>query len=140
MRKLPSNVAELRGYYKAHPERRPAPKLPGPPDTRSAPTAAPLSVEPPAHLAFDVACTWRELVGSAVPGALLASDAVAVEMAAVLLVEFRRFGAACDMAMVNRLFALLRALGLTPLGRSDVARGLPPPKQENEFGEFAGRK
>ncbi len=136
MRRLPTNVLELRGAYKKNPQRRAAPAPSGPPAPGGTPAPGglpDLEPIPPDHMGWESALCYAELVRAAPPGALKTSDAFVVEMAAVLLTRFRADGAFMEPALLNRLFVILRALGLTPTGRGEVMRGLPVAPRANAF-------
>lgn len=97
---------------KAHPERarqrsaepQPAGPIGGPPSTLND---------------AQKAC-YRELVTAAHAGTLSPADTFVVEMAAVLLEQFRRDPAGVSAAKLTRLQSLLASLGMSPADRSKV--------------------
>ncbi|MGA8862882.1 MAG: hypothetical protein WB444_03640, partial [Gallionella sp.] len=74
---------------------------------------------------------WAVIVGSAHFGVLSSADAVAVEMAAVLLAAFWQLGIEMKGCHMARLDSLLARFGMTPADRSRVVlkqgRGLDNP-------------
>lgn len=112
-RKTPTNVLELRGSFKKHPERRAAranePEPTGPIGS------------PPSHLTLTQCAAWQEIVDNAHPGVFGSSDRAALEIAAVLMAEFRQLGTAgITDARISRLISLLSSFGMTPADRAKI--------------------
>lgn len=79
---------------------------------------------------------WTEIGGRA-PW-LRAADAIACEIAAVLLAAFRERGAELPGVALSRMETMLGRLGLSPADRSKV-KAPPTPKRENPFARFGQR-
>lgn len=112
----PTNVLELSGALDKNPQRR-RPNEPKPNAVLG---------EPPAHLSDAEAGCWREIEHHAPPGVFGDSDRFSVEMAAVLLNNFRTDGTSMKAAMLTRLATLLQQFGMTPASRSTVMVEKPP--------------
>lgn len=125
--RTPTNVLELRNAFKKHPERAK--------ERENEPEVSDPIGDPPEHLHDEVKAAWSELVGQAPRGVLTASDRLAVEMAAFLIVKFR----ACPMdfaaAEFTRLQGLLATFGMTPADRSRVGV-TKKQQQKNPFDEL----
>lgn len=120
-RKEPTEVMELKGAYKKHPERRPP---------KQAQETALLSSVPPTHLAEDEKYIWEELMNfEVIPELYKASDAYIIEMTVCLIAKMRR--RETTAADHTRLHSLLHELGLTPSGKTKF---LPPAKEEEVNG------
>lgn len=112
-RKTPTNVLELRGSFKKHPERRTA--------RANEPEPTGSIGEPPEHLKPQEQDLWREIVSIVAPGVLANSDRLALEIASVLMAEFRLLGTkGMTDGRLSRLSALLGQLGMTPADRARV--------------------
>lgn len=118
--RTPTNVLKLRGADKVHPERmkeradEPKPKSP----LGSAPR----------HLNDAARKCWNEIKRLAPEGVFGNCDRWAVEIAAVLMAEFREMPLEMPAARLARLDALLGRFGMTPADRSKVT-ALPSPKK-----------
>lgn len=111
--RTPSNVLELRGAYKRHPERRE--ERAGEPEPQGEIGPA------PAHLDEMARQCWEEVVSIAPIGVLGDCDRLHLEVVAELLALKRTVGIeAIDPAKLNRLDAMLGKLGLNPADRSKV--------------------
>lgn len=131
--KTPTNVLQLRGAFKKHPERKPA-----------AGTEPELKADigaPPEYLDSDIKALWHELVGQSCAGVLGDADRCILEIAATLMAEFRRGGRdengrpLFTDARLSRLQAALGQLGMTPADRSKVKVPQKVPAA-NPFGEI----
>lgn len=118
--RTPAKILELRGAFKAHPERR----------RQDAEGDRPLDHEPPVHLPAAVTPAWRYVCDRLPRVAVYESDAIAVEMAARLLAQ-------CwlnpDVNSLRELRAWLGSLGMSPQARTK----LPPARggaSESPFG------
>ena len=108
--RTPSKVLEMRGAFDKNPQRKrsdePKPK-------------AGLG-NPPKQLAPGAKAVWKELAKHAPEGVFGDSDRIAVEIASVLLAEFREDPAEFSAARMARLDSLLGRFGMTPADRSKV--------------------
>lgn len=75
----------------------------------------------PGHLEPKAQLAWSEIERIAPEGVLTHADRLAVEMAAVLLAQFRRAGELMPIPALTRLQSLLGDLGLSPAARSKVS-------------------
>ncbi len=108
----PSRILELKGAYKAHPERKPKGE-PVPND--------PFPKSPPRHLTAKQKKTWHEIVGITPAGVLSDADVVHVEIVACLLAEYREIEGAMDTSRITRLESLMGKLGLNPSARAGMS-------------------
>jgi len=118
--RTPSNILELRGAFRAHPERQ----------RRDAEGAGEFNREPPEHLRPDVARAWRYLAARLPKIALTSSDELAVEQASRVLSNLwameQRMGDLCGSlsefkALNDALARWLGLLGMTPRDRAHFA-------------------
>ena len=94
---------------------------------------------PPLHLAPEACVAWREIAEIAPARVLAMADRLIVELASVLLAQFRAEGATLSDQKIRRLESVLGQLGMTPATRSKVtARELPAPT--NRFAQFGKRQ
>ncbi|WP_373498979.1 hypothetical protein [Desulfococcus sp.] len=107
----PSKILELSGAYRKNPSRK-RPNEPQPTEQLG---------EPPAHLDRETAAVWVELVQIVPPGVLWASDRICVEIAACLLVEYRRRPADFMASRLAQLRGCLGSLGLSPADRGKLS-------------------
>jgi phage terminase small subunit len=89
---------------------------------------------PPPHLVPSQQAIWREIEQLSPPGVLRHADRLIVELAAVLLAQFRRAGELMPLPAMTRLQSLLAELGMTPAARSKVTAAAAKP----QAGKFAG--
>lgn len=120
--RTPTNVLDLRGSFKRHPER----KRTGEPKPAGKIGAAPAGLD-----AQQKKC-WREIVKDCPPNVLTNADRWAVEICAVLMARFR-VGEATG-AEVGHLRALLGQLGMTPSERAKLS--IEPPKPKDDWEDF----
>lgn len=105
-----SKVLEMRGAYKAHPERKP----------KHEPKGALLDDRMPPGLTKYEQNLWQELIAMAAPGVLENGDKWSIEYLVRLMARFRK---AKGVVPASELTALMRAMtefGLTPVSRSKV--------------------
>jgi phage terminase small subunit len=130
----PAQILELRGAYKAHPERR----------RQDAEGAGEFNREPPEHLRPDVARAWRYVVSRLPLIALTSSDEVCVEQAARVLSNLwameQRMGDLCGSlsefkALNDALARWLGLLGMTPASRANFAAA-PRERKPNGFAKL----
>ncbi|MDJ0806440.1 MAG: hypothetical protein QNJ78_06355 [Gammaproteobacteria bacterium] len=120
---LPKNVHILKGTGKKNPDRmrkrenEPEPKKP-------------LGRPPPRLTAGQKKC-WRELQKIVPDGVLGDCDAWAVELACVLMDEFRTNPLEFSAAKLTRLEALLGKFGMTPADRAKIS--VPKGREKNRF-------
>jgi hypothetical protein len=115
--RTPTNVLELSGAFKKHPERK----------RQDAETSGPLGTAP-AHINGAVLNAWNEIVNSAPRDVLTGSDALAIEVAANLLAQFRNDPIEFPAAKLVRLEAMLGKFGMTPADRAKVGGKKEAPK------------
>lgn len=121
--KTPSNVLELRGAYKKNPNRKPK-------DEPPAAASGDLG-EPPAYFNKTQRECWAEIAAKAHAGTICRADSIALEMAAVLLDQFRLYPLDIPTARIVRLDSILARFGMTPSDRSKVK--VPNAPKENPF-------
>ena len=121
--KTATKILELRGAFKANPQRKP--------ESEPVPNA-PFDVSPPKHLTAFQRKTWREIVKRVPAGVLHDADIFQVEMAACLLAEFRESQGGIDTARITRLEAVLGKLGLNPSARAGMSIEKP---KKNKYAE-----
>ena len=116
--RTPTNILAFKGANKKHPER--AKQRANEPEVK-----AKFPREPPTHLAADQKKTWKEIKGLVPHGVLTGADVIVVELAAVLLAEFRADSGGMVASRLIRLEAQLGKLGLSPSDRAklSVAKG-----------------
>lgn len=90
--------------------------------------------KPPGRLDAAQRAAWREIVNQAPEGVLTGSDRLAVELAAVLLAEFRTAPAEFQAARLARLESLLSKFGMNPSDRSRL--NIAPPAKRNAFDDL----
>jgi hypothetical protein len=122
--RTPTNVLELRGSFKKHPERQ----------RQDAESSGPLS-SPPDHINGPVLNAWNEIAESAPLDVLTNSDRISLELAANLLAQFRNDPIEFTAAKLVRLEALLGKFGMTPADRAKVGGKKEAPKG-NPFAEL----
>ena len=123
----PSNVLELNGSFKNHPERarerenEPVPEAPlgGPPDYLSE---------------LELVC-WNEIVRLCHPGTVFENDRMVIEHTARAWAGLRASKEYTNTALMIRLEAGLTKLGLTPADRSRV-QVLKRDPNANSFAKF----
>ena len=108
----PTNVLELRGSFKTHPERKTA--------RANEPEPVGEIGEAPAHLNESEQACWHEVVKLCHPGSLCAADRLVIEHGARILSALRASKEYTDTKLMVRLEATLGKLGLTPADRSKV--------------------
>jgi len=106
----PTKVLEMRGAFDKDPQRKRT-KEPEPKGDLG---------QPPKQLSPSAKSAWREFAKQAPDGVFGDSDRVAVEIASVLLAEFREDPAEFSAARMARLDSLLGRFGMTPADRSKV--------------------
>lgn len=124
--RTPSNVLELRGAFKTHPERA----------RHNEPKPAKDVGAPPRHERFtpEHQAIWKEIKKSAAAGVLTVSDRITLEALCYLVLEMRQDPAGFSAAKYSRMEALLGKIGFTPADRSKVS--VPSKKPTNAFSDF----
>lgn len=120
----PTNVLEMSGAFKKDPQRK----------RQDAETSGPLG-KAPSHINGAVLNAWNEIVKSAPREVLTGSDALAIEVAANLLAQFRDDPVEFPAAKLVRLEALLGKFGMTPADRAKVGGKKEAPKG-NQFADL----
>ena len=121
--RVPTNILKLRGADKKNPKRM---KNRGTEPNPKGPLGS-----PPRHLDGLQKKCWRELVKIAPAGVFANCDRWAVEIACVLMAEFRAAPQMMSGARLSRLDSLLGRFGIVPADRSRVS--VPVPKEKNPF-------
>lgn len=124
--RTPTNVLELRGSFKNHPDRK-RPDEPQPTGEIGDPPKS-LKRKP-------LKDAWWEILETAPPGVLTNADRQHVEMICHLLVEFRKNPVEFPAVKLTRLEAMLGKIGMNPSDRSKVS-GLGKGKDKNPFDEL----
>ena len=114
--RVPAKILELRGAFKAHPERR----------RQDAEGAGAFDPQPPAHLPAAVVPAWQYIVARLPKVAVYESDAVTVEMAARLLAQC---WLSPDVGALRELRQWLSALGMSPQSRTKIP---PAPRSASD--------
>lgn len=123
----PTNVLELKGAFKKHPERAA--------ERANEPEPTGEIGDPPKHLTGLALECWTEIVGLAHAGTLCAADRLVVEHGARALAALRSSDDYADTKLMIRLETVLGKLGLTPADRSKV-QVLKPKENANPFAKF----
>lgn len=116
-----SAILEMRGAYKANPERR---------RTKEPEPAGTFNMEPPESLTEDEIVAWKEVVSQVPKLVLTGSDRNLVELTAVLWAQFRREKHEMAVARMNRMVSNFGFLGMTPSDRTKLQVDKP---KANEF-------
>ena len=125
--KKPRNLAVLDGSARKNPQRYRN-------DDRTHPEVLP---EPPGYFTDEQHAIYREIEGKALPGLLTATESFFVELAAMLLFEYRRDPMHFQKGKLTELTSILGRLGFSPDARQRF--GIPPFKEDkphNPFDEF----
>lgn len=109
--RTPTNVLEMRGAFKKNPQRARVDEPPAEGDV------GPM----PASFNAVQKAAWEDVIAYCHTGVLCRADSLAVEMAAVLLAEFRTNPGDMPAAKLARLDSLLGRFGMTPADRSKVS-------------------
>lgn len=117
--RTPSNVLELRGAFKKHPERRRQPVEP----------AGEFDPAPPDHIPRDHVRAWHWIVKQIPPGVLTASDYSSVETMAGLQARVWMTG---ELDYIKELRQWLGQYGLTAAAREKIG-AKKPAKSGNPF-------
>ncbi len=110
--RVPTNILEMRGSFAHDPKRRR--------EREGEPTPKGKIGTAPKYFSRLQKTTWRELLKIIPDNVLGDSDRWAVELAVVLMVEFRADAAKFTAAKYGRLANALSVLGMTPADRSKV--------------------
>lgn len=122
-----TNIMELRGAFKKHPERRV--------DREDEPVPQAGIGPAPEYLADDEKSSWDYIVGTVPPGVLGDCDRTHLEVASRLFAYSRRVKVEdWSPAQIARLDMMLGKMGLNPADRSKVKAAKAPPK--NPFNEL----
>lgn len=118
----PTNVIELTGGFKKDPQRK----------RGNEPKPAGTLKSAPKHLDADAKKCWKEIVSVMPAGVLTKADGMIVEIAAVLMVKFRKDLSAMTASKMNLLINCLTRIGMTPADRSKINIGSPE-DEKNPF-------
>ena len=105
--RTPSNILELRGSFKTHPERR----------RKDLEGVGAFDPQPPGHLPQELVPSWHEIVKQINPCVLTASDQSSVEIMARLMLQIRLTN---DMECVREMRQWFGQYGLTAVGRAKL--------------------
>lgn len=122
--RTPTNILDARGAFKKDPKRA----RPNEPEVKEN-----LSAVPPAYFDPYQQLCWREIRDTVPAGVLKASDALVIEVLAVLLAEFRSDYDNISDGRITRMTSLMGRLGLDPSGRASLVVEKP---KDNPFDEF----
>lgn len=123
--KTASSILDARGAFRKNPQRR----RPNEPKV-----TAQLRRTPPKYLTKEQKTCWKEVTKLAPAGVLTAADAIAVEVVACLLAEFRANPVGMPASRITRLTTEMKTLGLNPSGRAGLT--VPSPPSDDEFDDF----
>jgi len=91
--------------------------------------------QPPKHMKLKTMQNiWHEIVNDVAAGVFQSSDRVALELAVVLLYEFRKDPLKFGTMKMNRLQSLLAAFGMTPSDRSKIV--VSKTEDDNPYSDF----
>lgn len=121
--RTPSNVLQMSGANKKHPERAKTRKHEPMPKAGIGPA--------PKQWDEQLRKVWDEIVGITPAGVLGDSDRIALELAVHLLVEYRENPKGFTTSRFAPLVSLLSRFGLTPADRTRIS--VPSGKGGNEF-------
>jgi len=123
-----TNVIAARGGFKTNPSRN-----------RTDPPSAGSIGDPPDYLSNDEKSVWQELLATSPKGVLQASDAVAVELAATLLSDYRKDRASFNSGRLGVLQKALSAIGRTPVDRSRMAAPVDLVDPDDPWAKFLAK-
>lgn len=122
-----TKILQLRGAFKKNPDR--AKERENEPVVKNA-----ISKTPPRHLSESEKKVWRELVKSCPAGVATTADSQTMELAVVLMNEFRTDRSDFNAAKISALKNLLGLFGMNPSDRTKLS--VEQPKKENEFDDI----
>jgi hypothetical protein len=125
--RTPTNILEMRGAFKKDPQRA----------RDDEPEAAGAVGDPPERFNDGQRAAWNDIVKTCHKGVLCAADGLAVEIAAILLDQFRTNPIDIPAARIARLDSLLARFGMTPSDRSKVT--VPKDGPKNPFADVLGK-
>lgn len=108
--RTPTKILEMRGSYKAHPERRP----------KNEPKGDKWSNKKPPKMTAAEKKIWDELVDMSPPGVLERGDRWSVEMLVRLFTRYREARGIISVGEGTQLIRLLTEFGMSPVSRSKV--------------------
>lgn len=127
--RTPTNVLEMRGAYKKNPQRKRVDE----------PEVVAGIGDAPDYFSPEQADAWNVIVKQCHVGVLCHADGIAVEIAAVLLAQFRADPVEMAGAKLARLDSLLARFGMTPADRSKVT-GAKKREDANPFAKLIKQK
>jgi hypothetical protein len=125
--RTPSNVLDARGAFKKNPNRA----RPDEPESEGE------IGDPPECFTEDQCAAWRDFARTCHAGVLGSADRIALEIAAVLLADFR-VNLEFPAAKLARLDSLLGRFGMTPSDRSKVKA--PKKEAANSFKKLVKKR
>jgi phage terminase small subunit len=114
--RTPTNILDLKGAFKTHPERKRKSEPKGNGDFNTA---------PPKHLNLKQKKTWKEVIALVPAGVLTGSDLIHVEIVACLLAEFRELKGMLETSRITRLTSEMGKIGLNPSARASLSVDTP---------------
>ena len=123
--RTPTNVLDARGAFDKNPNRK-----------REDPEVAGPLKAAPAHFTDDQVGIWKELVKAAPKNVVTESDRFALEIATLLLQQFRNDPVDFTAAKLVRLETLLGKFGMTPSDRAKVAGPVQKKPGSNPFSDL----
>lgn len=127
--RTPSNVLDMRGSFKKHPDRAR--------ERAGEPEATDDIGDPPDWFSPEQDACWREIVALAHAGTLSQADRLIVEHGANLLAQLRASDWEVHPTLLIRWEGFLAKLGMTPSDRSKVSAALKPKANADPLDEFA---
>ena len=124
--RTPTNVLELRGSFKRHPERK----------RTEEPNSLLAIGDCPDRLDAGERAAWDEIVSTCCPGVLTNADRLAVEITARLLSESWEAGREFEDVRRRQLYTLLGQFGMNPSDRTKIR--VEPPSKVNKFAALSG--
>lgn len=129
--KTPTAIMEARGAFRDHAGRRA--------EREGEPTELEDLGACPSHLTIEQALAWEEIRADSHKGVLSRADRIALEVAAVLLVELRKKGGGMEAGKIGRLQSALGELGMTPASRAKV-KVAPKKAEPSALAQLLNRK
>lgn len=126
--RTPTNVLDARGAFKKNPQRA------RPDEPESTEDVG----DPPESFDADQRAAWNEFVKTCHVGVLGKADRIALEIASVLLADFRFNPVGMPAAKLARLDSMIARFGMTPSDRSKVK--VPKKEAVNPFAKLVGKR
>ena len=121
--KTPSNVLDLKGSYKKHPERR----------NNEEPEGLPLDSKPPKYFDKEHVKHWNDLISRIPDGVVTNSDYYLLVIGAAILAEIEETQGHLPNERIAKFVTISAKLGLTPSDRVGLK---VPQKKKNKFDDI----